>query len=136
MFALPIILPDLVLGHHELKNPEELFFNFLYTFLLIAFVEEIISRGFIQSRIRGIVKNKWVSILLGGLMFSVAHIPYDFLNQELNFISYLQKDYIMLIIYVIMHFYFVYIYSKTENILAPTITHTLINLVPGMIFVK
>ena len=131
IFSLPFIAPKIITGvvnNHMVASIENLIWKFLYFLICIAFVEEIAFRGFIQSRIRGIIKNKWLSIVLVGVMFGSMHIPFQMLQSNLSFIQFLKKDLVHLIVTVILHIYFVFIYKKTNNIIAPTITHTLINL--------
>ena len=131
-FSFPILLPEVVLGlinNFKLASMDKLIPDFIYMLISISFVEELAFRGFIQSRIRGILKSKWFSILVVGVMFSVSHIPYQMLLHDVNLITYVQENLFFLAVFcIIFHIYVLFIYSKTNNILAPTITHALINL--------
>jgi hypothetical protein len=109
---------------------EDALWTFLYFLICIAFVDELTFRGFIQTRIRGIIKNKWLSIIIVGLMFAIMHIPFQMLKAKLPLIPFIQMDLGHLISTSILHIYFVYIYTRHNNIIAPTIAHALVGFVP------
>lgn len=130
IFSLPFLISNNINGiinNYNFRNIESLTWNFLYYLICIGLVEEVIFRGFIQTRIRGIIKNKWVSIFVVGFMFSILHIPFQMLQANLSLIEFIQHDMPHLINLVIIHVYFVYIYTRDNNLIAPIITHTIIN---------
>lgn len=133
LFALPFTSIDIIYGithNYRLINMEDALWTFLYFLICIAFVEELTFRGFIQTRIRGIIKNKWLSIIIVGLMFAIMHIPFQMLKAKLPLIPFIQMDLGHLISTSILHIYFVYIYTRHNNIIAPTIAHALVGFVP------
>lgn len=132
-FSLPLVIPSVINGfihNYKLTDMKDLVWIFLYYLICIGFVEELAFRGFIQTRIRGIVKNKWLSIILVGLMFGAMHIPFQMLNAKLTFLQFIQQDLGHLVTTMIIHIYLVYIYTRDNNIIAPTITHAIINFIP------
>lgn len=133
LFALPFALPTIIIGinkGYEFANIVVMIWEFLYYLLCIGFVEELVFRGFIQTRIRGLIKNKWLGIVIVGLMFGLMHIPFQMLKANMSILQFIQQDIFHLITTMILHIYFVYIYTRDENIVAPTLTHTLINFIP------
>lgn len=95
--------------------------NFLYYLIIIALVEEIIFRGFIQQRLNGLIKNKYINLLVAAFIFGVIHIPFR-LAQGLTFIQVL----ISIIPVMVFHIYFVGIYKAGGNsVLSPTIAHAI-----------
>ncbi len=135
-YSLPVSVPffiySLYQGSRLNLNIFDLFWLFLYYFICIAFVEEVIFRGYIQTRIQTIIKNKWLSIYTVGLMFAFMHVPFQMLIANMSFIQFLLNDYIHLIITGLYHIYFVYIYTRENHILAPTLTHAVINFTPHL----
>mgnify|MGYP000848135267 CR=1 FL=1 len=128
LFSLPFLIPNIkngIIYNYEFKNVEFLIWDFLYFLISIALVEEIIFRGFIQIRIRGIIKDKWLSILIVGIMCSIMHIPFQMMNSNLSLVEFIDMTYLIKL--VIMHIYFVYIYTRDNNIIAPIVAHTIIN---------
>lgn len=58
--------------------------NFLLLFFVAAtagITEEIIFRGFIQTRLETIFKNHWIAIICTSLLFSVLHASYGTIPQ-------------------------------------------------------
>src|SRR5690606_10684828 len=50
---------------------------FVYDFIQFGIIEELIFRGYIGTRIRSIIKNRWVSMIVVAILFSSIHlIPY------------------------------------------------------------
>ena len=78
------------------------------------FVEEIIFR----KSIKNIIKNKYIFIILSGLIFGLLHISKLNINEILYSIP-----------YIIMGIDFAYIYYKTDNIFTTMTFHLCHNLV-------
>ncbi len=131
-FNLPTIIYVLFHGIRINSNFFDLLWLFLYFFICIAFVEEVMFRGYIQTRIQTIIKNKWMSIIIVGIMFAFMHVPFQMLKVDMSFGQFLLYDYKHLIITGLLHIYFVYIYNRDHQILAPTLTHALINFIPNL----
>nr|WP_306796795.1 CPBP family intramembrane glutamic endopeptidase [Clostridium sp. YIM B02551] len=100
------------------------------TFILlvqVALVEEIIFRGYLQSRISCLIKNKFLSIFLVSLMFALIHlcqyIPFPNIDRFLVTSLIIQSA-----TYCISHFYYTFICAKSNSIFASTITHFLKDL--------
>ncbi|WP_408635385.1 CPBP family intramembrane glutamic endopeptidase [Paenibacillus selenitireducens] len=106
----------------------DLVFRLFDTFICIALVEEIAFRGYIQTRILGLIRNKYVAIFVVGIMFSLMHIPFQMLQADMSLIDHIMVYYPNLIFHVIMHIVFVYLYTRNYELIAPTITHALRNL--------
>ena len=135
LFSLPFIFQYIIFAiknPEKIMNIEELIWRFLYFLIYIAFMEELIFRGFIQTRIQGIIKSKWKSIIAVGIMFSVLHIPFHFIKSNMSFVEYLGDDMGNLIKLCLIHIYLVYLYTRDYNIISVTITHMLIDFIPAM----
>lgn len=100
--------------------------NFLYYLINIGLVEEIVFRGFIQQRLKGVIKNKYVNILVVAFIFGIGHISFRLAQSNLTFI----QVFISVIPAMCLHIYFVCIYKAGHNsILSPTITHALADFI-------
>ncbi len=91
--------------------------------IFVAFMEEIIVRGYIGTRLYGYFTNKRLSIIIVGFMFSFEHIPFQLVITQMNLIEYIIINWYELICYIIFHFLFQWLYSKYNSIVAPTIFH-------------
>lgn len=107
------------------------FLGFLYYLALIALPEELIFRGYIQTRIMGLIPSKSAAILTTGLLFALTHVPFQMAVLNLNYAGYLDKMYIQLLIIFFMHLYFTYIYTRTNNIAGVTLCHALLDFIFG-----
>jgi uncharacterized protein len=100
---------------------------FAYHFLIIASVEEISFRGYIQSRLAGLISNRWVRTLVVAVIFSAFHVPIQSIIQRVPVLSYVQHNWLILSTHCVMHFYLLYVYQRTGNILSSITTHALNN---------
>jgi len=101
--------------------------QFFYYFIIIALVEEIIFRGFIQTRIYGLIKKPQVAILITAFMFMSMHIPFQMGVSHMNFLAYISNNFITLLFTFGWHIVFNFMYAKYNSIAAPTIFHTIMD---------
>jgi uncharacterized protein len=127
-------IPELVLSNENIISLKSigivnLLIKFFYYFFCIALVEELIFRGYLQSIIQGVLSSKWISIVIVGILFSLAHIPFQFWISGQEFLPFIQNEISLHLPYTfIAHFYFLLIYRLTNNIVAPATTHALHDL--------
>ena len=113
---------------------------FLFYPMLIAVSEEVFFRGYIQTRIYGIIRSDFFAILYGGFLFALLHVP-----EVLNFVStyydvslisavpilfrhYTSLTFPRFLFHTAFHFLFVYLHRKHNNIIGPIVVHFLVNL--------
>lgn len=110
-------------------NPDllDLLWSFLYYLICIALVEELVFRGFLQTRIQGLIGNKWLGIIVVGILFGLMHVPFQMMRANMPIFEFIMYDMPHLITTCIIHVYLVFLYTRDNNILAPTIAHAIIN---------
>lgn len=86
------------------------------TCIFAPIVEEIIFR----KTIKNIFTNKYLFIILSGLIFGLIHLSFTRINLN---------ELLMIIPYVIMGIDFAYIYHKSNNIFTTITLHTIHNLI-------
>lgn len=121
-FSLINIIPSILSGG-KLIRFGEIAFNIFYYFIIIAFTEEVVFRGFIQTRLYGIIKSDVLAVFVCGLLFSAMHIPFQMYNQNVGLLTFLQNNYISLLLYVLFHVVFNFLYRKFNSLAAPTLSH-------------
>lgn len=97
-------------------------FNSFISFFIVGFVEEVIFRGYLQTRLiywLGTIKG----YLLTSVIFSFFHIPNRLILGNLNFNSAL----ISCIELILPSLLFGYIMLKTKNIFASSVFHTFVD---------
>lgn len=119
-------IPGVVSGK-ELNSASKLLSNFIYYLFVIALVEEIVFRGFIQTRIYGIIKRSHWAIFIVAFMFMSMHIPFQMGRTHMDFLTFIANNYLTLIFQFSWHIIFNLMYTKYNSIAAPTIFHTIMN---------
>jgi membrane protease YdiL (CAAX protease family) len=125
-YSLVNILTSL-LSNGKLIAFSGIVYNIFYFFIIIAFTEEVVFRGFIQTRMYGLIKWDVFAVLVCGLMFSVMHIPFQMYKQNVNLLTFLQNNYLWLLFLVLYHFLFNFLYRKFNSLAAPILFHGFMN---------
>lgn len=120
------IVSGILAGRHFNAVPK-LIIDFGYYLIVIALVEEIVFRGFIQTRIYGMIKNPILAIIVSALMFMIIHIPFQMGAAHLDFISYISRNFLTLLFTFVWHIVFNFMYSKYNSIAAPTVFHAIMD---------
>jgi len=89
-------------------------FLLVFTAITAGFTEELVVRGYLQTRLAIIFKNPWVAIIVSSLLFGLLHYKYGTLHN--------------VIIPVFIGLIFAYHYWKYRNIKILIICHCLIDL--------
>jgi len=109
-----------------------LFRGVLYSFAM-SFYEEIMFRGYIQTRIYGIINSSALAILTTSVLFSLAHMPsriflsggmYEYFTNHF-FTSFEIMHYTSNIIF---HIVFNFLYMRHNNITGSIIAHGVYNM--------
>ena len=102
---------------------QELFKQMLYYLFYIAAIEEILFRGLIQNYLFGFKFNKYVIFIIGALLFSFMHIPFQMFVHNNVSLHYLVEALPNLIETFIGHFVFCFIAYKCKDITIPIAVH-------------
>lgn len=108
----------------ELISVNEILFLVIY-FLLVSVCEEFVFRGYIGTRLNGLIKNKYVVLLITGILFVLMHFPYRMIAYNMLLTD---LDIGWLINLFIFHFIMSFIYMKTNSIYGSIIPHWISDL--------
>lgn len=122
-----IVVPNLSLFSQNITSLQ-FYGKVIYFFINIAFTEELLFRGYIQTRIYGLIKSYFVAVFVVGLMFAIIHLPIDLVKYQIDFITYLNIVPFRLPKIVIIHALLNLLYRKYNSIAAPIILHGFIDL--------
>ncbi len=111
-------------------------FPLLFVFLLFTagFTEEFFFRGVVQTRLARSLRSNLAAIAVVSFLFGLYHVPYAYLNPNWPSHGDLQAAIIAAFTQGIaggLVLGIVYWRSR-ENLIAPILVHTLINVFPGM----
>ena len=115
---------DHLIHGEKLISITSILFSILY-FLLVAVCEEFVFRGFIGTRLNGLIKNKYIVIIVTGLLFVVMHFPYRMIVANMLLSDF---DIGWLINLFIFHLIMNFIYMKTNSIYGSIIPHWISDL--------
>jgi len=101
-------------------------YSIFYFFLIISLTEEILFRGYIQTRIYGIAKSKFSAIIVVGMLCALTHVIVDLVAYNL-IENYVARGWSILGL-VISHIFFNLLYAKYNNLIGPVILHGFVNL--------
>lgn len=94
-----------------------------YYLFYIAAIEEILFRGLIQNYLFGFKFNRYVIFIIGALLFSFIHIPFQMFVHDNVSLHYLAEAIPNLIETFISHFIFCFIVYKRKDITIPIALH-------------
>jgi membrane protease YdiL (CAAX protease family) len=104
----------------------------------VAFTEEFFFRGLLQTRLASLCRSSLWAVLITSVLFALYHLPYAYLNEDwpsagnlghalgLAFVNGLPGGLVLGWVFV----------RGRGNLLAPMITHAMINLVPAMLLLQ
>lgn len=98
--------------------------DLLYWIFVIALFEEFIYRGYIQTRLYGIFKNDVSAVLIGALLFSLSHVPFQVASGRREFDLSLV---LWLVFTFLAHFLLNYVYRRYNSIYGAILLHAMLN---------
>jgi len=108
--------------------------NIFFT-IIIVLPEEIIFRGYIQTRLYGVIKSDLLAMSIGSIMFSLAHIPYNLFDGSSGYVlGFFMYNSLWLLQVLVMHFIFSFLFRKYNSIVTSTVCHFIINLSTALFF--
>jgi membrane protease YdiL (CAAX protease family) len=136
LFILVIIFRGIlpvIFGSTIQTNIGVIFMRVVYFLIFIGFMEELIFRGYIGTRFYGCFSNKRLSLSIVGIMFSLLHVPFQMVVAQMSLSEYILLNWMRLIFIFLFQFFFQWLYSKYNSIVAPTILHFIWDFIPWFI---
>ena len=115
---------DHLINGEKLISITSILFLMIY-FLLVSVCEELVFRGYIGTRLNGLIKNKYIVIIVTGILFVVMHFPYRMIAANMSLTDF---DIGWLINLFIFHLIMNFIYMKTNSIYGSIIPHWISDL--------
>ncbi len=125
-----VFIISLIVGKYSLLR---LVKGSLYYLFYISLLEEILFRGFIQNYLFGLKCNKYLVFLIGALMFSLTHLPFQmYVNNNVS-LTYIIEALPQLIFTFIFHLIMCFITYKRKDITVPTSLHYAIDYLQNVL---
>lgn len=113
-----------LLEGEKLISINKILFLMIY-FFVVSVCEEFVFRGYINTRLNGLIKNKYVVLCITGILFVVMHFPYRMIAANMSLSDF---DIGWLINLLIFHLVMSFIYMKTNSIFGSIIPHWISDL--------
>ncbi|SHJ13169.1 hypothetical protein SAMN02745163_01380 [Clostridium cavendishii DSM 21758] len=119
-------------GSYLLQGKELININRIFTYVIefffVALCEEVVFRGYISTRIYGIMKRQWLSIVVTGLLFVIMHFPYRMIVSGMSLKEFTANNIFWFIDLFVTHTILNFIYAKTNSLYGAIIPHWVSNL--------
>ena len=115
---------DHLINGEKLISITSILFLMIY-FLLVSVCEELVFRGYIGTRLNGLIKNKYIVVLITGLLFVIMHFPYRMTAANMSLSDF---DIGWIINLFVFHLVMSFIYIKTNSIYGSIIPHWISDL--------
>lgn len=130
LLVLQAVLMKLQGGELSIEVP--LLMNWI-VFIIAAFEEEIIFRGYIQTRLSGLVRRQWVVGIMNAILFLLIHYPVRWVATGVISIFELSSDYVISLL--VLHYSCDAVYKKTNCLWGAFVLHFIYNAVGAMIVI-
>ena len=98
-----------------------------YYLIYVAFREEIVYRGIIQNYLFGLTCNKYVIFIIGAVLFSLGHIPFQMYVDNNVSLSYIIDVLPQLGLLCVIHLILSFITYKRKDVTIPIALHFALN---------
>lgn len=124
-------LSHLINGRNLVSIQEIL--TLLVYYLLVAICEEFVFRGYIGTRIYGLIKSRWLAVFVVDILFIIMHFPYRMIAYGMTLNDLTIKNFSWIIDLFITHLVLNFIYLKTNSLYGTIIPHWMSNFAYNII---
>ena len=125
------IIPGIASGS-RLLPVREILYNVYYYVVIIGLAEEIGFRGFIQPRLYPLLKKEWLTVLAGGVLFVLMHIPFQMGARGMGLAEYWPTFIENAPIQFGWHLVSTWLYRRYGNIAGAALFHGMLDLSMGI----
>lgn len=105
-----------------------------FIFIFAAFEEEILFRGYIQTRMFGLINSQLIVGIINSVLFLSIHYPVRWVVSGTVYLGALSTVYIISLL--ALHFFCDAIYKKTNCLWGSVLLHIIYNAVGAMILIQ
>lgn len=102
-------------------------------FLFAAFEEEVLFRGYIQTRLSGFINSQWIVGIINSILFLSIHYPVKWVVSGAISFDVLSVVYIVSLL--ALHFFCDAVYKRTNCLWGAVMLHIIYNAVGAMILI-
>lgn len=114
------VLPNILVGG-KIISVNQALYNIFYYFIIISLSEEVIFRGYIQTRLYGLIKHDYLAVIVTGFLFYSMHLPFQMP------VNGMQINLINMVVIIALHFVMNCLYRRYNSLAGPTVFHGLLD---------
>lgn len=103
-------------------------------FIFAAFEEEVLFRGYIQTRLSGLINSQWIVGIINSVLFLSIHYPVRWVVSGAISFDILPAVYIISLL--ALHFFCDVVYKRTNCLWGAVMLHIIYNAVGAMILIQ
>lgn len=119
-------------GARHLNSVGEIL-RMIMTFIFFAIPEELVFRGYLQTNLKGLIKNVYGADLINALLFMTIHLPAKLVpalmdGEPERFFAFLSENLLWAANLIVVALIYSYVCRKSGSLAAPIAAHTIVNL--------
>ena len=103
-------------------------------FIFSAFEEEVLFRGYIQTRLSGLLNSQWLVGIINSVLFLSIHYPVKWVVSGTVSFDVLSSVYVVSLL--ALHFFCDAVYKRTNCLWGAVLLHIIYNAVGAMILIQ
>lgn len=119
-------LSNVIFEGQQFVSIDKIVINILY-YYAVGLCEEVIFRGYIGTRLCGLIKNVYVVTVLTGLLFVLMHFPFRMIAYHMTFMG-LATNFSYMTDLFVTHMILSFIYIKSDSLHGAILPHWVSNL--------
>lgn len=119
-------LSNVLFDNQSFISVKEIMIYILY-FFTVGLAEEVMFRGYIETRLHGYTKRIYLDVLLTGLLFMLMHFPFRMVAYHMSFMDLITNVPYMLDLFI-THLILSYIRIKSDSLYGAIIPHWISDL--------
>lgn len=119
-------LSNIIFEGQQLLSIDKIVVNIFY-FFTVGLCEEVMFRGYIGTRLFGLINNVYVATVLTGLLFVLMHFPFRMVAYHMTFIE-LATNYTYMMDLFVTHLILSFIRIKSDSLYGAILPHWISDL--------
>lgn len=95
---------------------------YLFYFFTVSLSEELMFRGFLETRLHALTRHIWMDVIITGILFVFMHFPFRMCAYNLSFVGFITDIPYILNLFV-THLILSYIRIKSDSLYGAIIPH-------------
>ena len=95
---------------------------YLVYFFTVGLTEEVMFRGYLETRLHALTKHIWMDVIITGVLFVLMHFPFRMRAYSVSFIEFITNAPYILDLFI-THLILSYVRIKSDSLYGAIIPH-------------